>query len=53
MIYQINGSLISKHRDFVVIKVGGFGIKVISTKNTINTIKHNKKIQLYTYLNVR
>jgi len=53
MIYQVSGSIISKHKDFVVIMVGGFGIKVASTKNTIDTIKLNAKIQLYTYLHVR
>ena len=53
MIYQINGSLISKHKDFVIIRIGGFGIKVVSTDNTINTIKLNEEIQLYTYLHVR
>jgi len=53
MIYQLKGSLTSKHKDFVVIKVGEFGIKVTSTANTINTIKLNEKIQLYTYLHVR
>ncbi len=53
MIYQVSGSIISKHKDFVVIMVGGFGIKVASTKNTIETIKLNAKIQLYTYLHVR
>ena len=53
MIYQIIGNLISKHKEFAVIKVGGFGIKVVSTTNTINAIKLNEKIQLYTYLHVR
>ena len=53
MIYQLSGSLISRHKDFVVIKVGGFGIKVASTANTINALKLNKEIQLYTYLHVR
>ena len=50
MIYQVNGNLISKHKDFVVIKVGGLGIKVVTTSNTINSIKRNKEIQLFTYL---
>ena len=53
MIYQVIGSCISKHKDFVVIKVGGFGIKVISTSNTVNSLKLNEEIQLYTYLHVR
>ena len=53
MIYQLSGNLILKHKDFVVIKVGGFGIKVTSTSNTVNSIKLNEEIQLYTYLHVR
>ena len=53
MIYQVIGSCISKHKDFVVIKVGGFGIKVISTSNTVNSLNLNEEIQLYTYLHVR
>ena len=53
MIYQISGNLISKHKDFVVLKVGEFGIKVSCTVNTINSIKTDVKIQLYTYLHVR
>ena len=53
MIYQVSGSIISKHKDFVVIMVGGFGIKVASTKHTIDSIKLDAKIQLYTYLHVR
>mgnify|MGYP001338334890 FL=1 len=53
MIYQLSGNLISKHKDFVVIKVGRFGIKVASTSNTVNSIKLNEEIQLYTYLHVR
>ena len=53
MIYQLSGNLISKHKDYVVIKVGGFGIKVASTSNTVNSIKLNDEIQLYTYLHVR
>ena len=53
MIYQLSGNLISKHKDFVVIKVGGFGIKVATTSNTVNSIKLNEEIQLYTYLHVR
>ena len=53
MIYQLKGSLISKHKDFVVMKVGEFGIKIFCTSNTINLIKADEKIQLYTYLHVR
>ena len=53
MIYQLSGNLILKHKDFVVIKVGGFGIKVTSTSNTVNSIKLNEEIQLFTYLHVR
>ena len=53
MIYQLSGNLISKHKDFVVLEVGGFGIKVSCTANTINSVKRDEKILLYTYLHVR
>ena len=53
MIYQVNGNLITKHKDFVVIEVSGIGFKITSTTNTINTIKLEQKILLHTYLHVR
>ena len=53
MIYQVSGNLITKHKDFVVIEVSGIGFKITSTTNTINTIKLDQKILLYTYLHVR
>ena len=53
MIYQIKGSLISKHKDFVVLEVGGIGLKISSTHNTISEIKNKDEILLYTYLHVR
>ena len=53
MIYQVSGNLIAKHKDFVVIEVSGIGFKITSTTNTINTIKLDQKILLYTYLHVR
>ena len=53
MIYQVNGNLIAKHKDFVVIEVSGIGFKITSTTNTINTIKLEQKILLHTYLHVR
>tara|TARA_Y100001970_G_C14177261_1_gene827701 strand:- start:905 stop:1501 length:597 start_codon:yes stop_codon:yes gene_type:complete len=53
MIYQIRGSLISKHKDFVVLEVGGIGLKISSTHNTISEIKNKDEILLYTYLHVR
>ena len=53
MIYQVSGNLIAKHKYFVVIEVSGIGFKIMSTTNTINTIKLDQKILLYTYLHVR
>ena len=53
MIYQVNGNLIAKHKDFVVIEVSGIGFKITSTTNTINMIKLEQKILLHTYLHVR
>ena len=53
MIYQVNGNLITKHKDFVVIEVSGIGLKITCTANTINTISLKQKILLHTYLQVR
>ena len=53
MIYQVNGNLITKHKDFVVIEVSGIGLKITCTANTINTINLKQKILLHTYLQVR
>ena len=53
MIYQVNGNLITKHKDFVVIEVSGIGLKITCTANTINTISLKQKILLHTYLHVR
>ncbi len=53
MIYQIKGKLISKEKDFVVLEVGGIGLKISSTYNTIRAINKENEILLYTYLHVR
>ena len=53
MIYQIKGRLISKDKDFVVLEVGGIGLKISSTLNTIRGINEEGKVLLYTYLHVR
>ena len=53
MIYQVNGNLITKHKDFVVIEISGIGLKITCTANTINTISLEQKILLHTYLHVR
>ena len=53
MIYQIKGKLISKDMDFVVLEVGGIGLKISSTINTIRAINSEREVSLYTYLHVR
>jgi len=53
MIYQVKGSLISKDKDFIVLEVGGIGLKISSTLNTIREINKKGEILLYTYLHVR
>ena len=53
MIYQVKGKLISKDMDFVVLEVGGIGLKISSTLNTIRAINSNGEVLLYTYLHVR
>ena len=53
MIYQIKGKLISKDMDFVVLEVGGIGLKISSTLNTIRAIDKEGEVLLYTYLHVR
>ena len=53
MIYQVKGRLISKDKDFVVLDVGGIGLKISSTLNTIRGINEKGEVLLYTYLHVR
>ena len=53
MIYQVKGRLISKNKEFVVLEVGGVGLKISSTINTIRGINKDSEILLYTYLHVR
>ena len=53
MIYQVKGILLSVCKDFVVLEIGGIGLKISSTVNTIRLIKDKKEVQLYTYLHVR
>jgi Holliday junction DNA helicase, RuvA subunit len=53
MIYQVKGKLISKDMDFVVLDIGGIGLKISSTLNTIRAINSESEVLLYTYLHVR
>ena len=53
MIYQVKGILLSVCKDFVVLEIGGIGLKISSTVNTIRLIKDKKEVQLYTHLHVR
>ena len=53
MIYQITGQVILKEQDFVVLDLNGFGLKIISSMNTINNLSLNVTATLMTYLHVR
>ena len=53
MIYQVKGKLIAKNKDFVVLEVGGVGLRISSTANTIKGINNKSDVLLYTYLHVR
>jgi len=53
MIYQITGQVILKEQDFVVLDLNGFGLKIISSMNTINNLSLNATVTLMTYLHVR
>ena len=53
MIYQVKGKLVSKHNNFVVLEVGGIGLKILSTLNTIRGINNEGEVLLFTYLHVR
>ncbi len=53
MIYQITGKVILKEQDFVVLDLNGFGLKIISSMNTINNLSLNTIATLMTYLHVR
>ena len=53
MIYQITGQVILKEQDFVVLNLNGFGLKIISSMNTINNLSLDATATLMTYLHVR
>jgi len=53
MIYQITGKVIIKEQDFIVLDLNGFGLKIISSMNTINNLSLNATATLMTYLHVR
>ena len=53
MIYQITGKVITKEQDFVVLDLNGFGLKILSSMNTINNLSLNAPATLMTYLHVR
>ena len=53
MIYQVKGKFISEGKDFLVLEVGGIGLKISSTQNTIRGINKDNEVLLYTYLHVR
>lgn len=53
MISCIEGTVISKGPDSLLVMVGGIGLKVYVTQNTINLAETGKEILLHTHLIVR
>ena len=53
MIDQISGKIISINDNYVVLEVGGLGIKVNISANFVSKLVNEDLITLVTYLNVR
>ena len=53
MISQINGKLISLNEGFVIIELGGLGLKVNMSTSAIRNFKLNENISLVTHMHVR
>ena len=53
MISQINGKLISLNEGFVIIELGGLGLKVNMSTSSIRNFKLNEIISLFTHMHVR
>ena len=53
MISQINGKLISLNEGFVIIDLGGIGLKVNMSTSSIRNFKLNEIISLVTHMHVR
>lgn len=53
MISKISGKLISLNKEFVIIELGGLGIKVNMSTSSIRNFKLNEIISLVTHMHVR
>ena len=53
MISQINGKLISLNEGFVIVELGGLGLKVNMSTSSIRNLKLNEIISLVTHMHVR
>jgi holliday junction DNA helicase RuvA len=53
MISSVHGTISSINDDFLIVEVGGIGLKIQATKNTCKQAKMGDRIFLYTYLVVR
>ena len=53
MISQINGKLISLNEGFVIIELGGLGLKVNMSTSSIRNFKLNEIISIVTHMHVR
>ena len=53
MISQINGKLISSHAGFVIVAVGGIGLKINMSESSIRNFNLNEIVSLVTHMHVR
>jgi len=53
MITQLEGSIVFKGGNFVVLDVGGVGYKVYTTLDTLRTLKKDSSVKIWTHLAVR
>ena len=53
MISSVHGSISGVYDDFLIVEVGGVGLKIQATKSTCKQAKMGDKIFLYTHLVVR
>ena len=53
MIYSVRGNLILMDAGIAVVECGGVGYRVQTSISTQKTLKLNKEVMLYTYMNVR
>lgn len=53
MIAYLKGNLVIKTEEYIVLEVQGIGYKIYMSKTSIDELKENKDVKVYTYLKVR